>query len=141
MKFRFSQECSILSGNPTSQGRRDRNLLGWFLIFQVVLHKKDLVSWRRRRGAVWGGGTRVRNGRAQQGPPPSRASLSLPRRQLERRLGGGGGCSFRAGVTAPAALGWADGSDGSGAGDWIPSGDRVDVWCPGVGGSAGAVAQ
>lgn len=58
-------------------------------------------------------------------------------------LQGGGGCSFRfwAVVTVAAALGWADGSDGSSGGNWSPGGDRVGRGCPGVGGGAGAVAQ
>lgn len=75
------------------------------------------------------------------GPASSRASLCLPRRQLERRLGGGGGCSFWAGVTLAVALGWADGSDGSGSRDRIPGRDRVGGGRPGASSGAGAVAQ
>lgn len=74
-------------------------------------------------------------------PRPVTCLSCLPRRQLERRLGGGGGCSFWAGVTADAALGWADGSDCSGSGDRIPGRDRDGGGRPGASGGAGAVAQ
>lgn len=74
-------------------------------------------------------------------PAPSRASLCLPRRQLERRQGGGCGCSSWAGLTAAEALGWADGSDGTGSGGRIHGRDRVGGGRPGASGGAGAVAQ